>query len=216
MMSEETQKAASSLSQSSSQGTASLSQSSSLPSPSSSQSQGLVAASELQLSGQPTASPSTLFGHHTPTHSDKVQYTTPVKMYSPVPLQSQSFGPSPAKRPRGTQKKISNSLDAFQEMLATKFGEFDTHLKSALYSVLQKNTEEATATLERVRRLMKASLMKSEIMVKQVNKEIESEIDNLTSENLAVERELNETKIKLNELTKDYVADIFKEVENDM
>ena len=103
-------------------------------------------------------------------------------------------------------------------MLTSKFGEIDTHIKSALYSVMEKNADGVKDTLRKTRRLMKASLNKSECILKETTKEFQSEMETLIKKNYEMQKELDETKQKLNTFTNDYAADVFtdsdKEEEN--
>ena len=103
-------------------------------------------------------------------------------------------------------------------MLTSKFGEIDTHIKSARYSVVEKNADEMKDTLQKTRRLMKASLNKSECILKETTKEFQSEMETLIKKNYETQKVLAETKQKLNTLTNDYAADVFtdsdKEEEN--
>ena len=76
------------------------------------------------------------------------------------------------------EHKLKADIDSFQETLSSRFMEFDTHIKAALYSVSKKNPEEAAETLAKTRRIMKACTKKkkkkNEIMLKELKKEVES------------------------------------------
>ena len=97
--------------------------------------------------------------------SQETPQNTPhkVKMYTRIPIQA---SPNEAKKAKvekckEVEHKLKADIDSFQETLSSRFMEFDTHIKAALYSVLKKNPPEAAETLEKIRKIMKACTKKT-------------------------------------------------------
>lgn len=141
-------------------------------------------------------------------------YTSPAKLYTPVPKQNPTCSPFELKRSKAVEKsktaekELKSEVDSFEETLRSKFVEFDTNIKAALYSIsIAKKPEEAVESLERVLRLLKASAKKNEALFKEVKKGIEK----LTCKNIDLEKELADSQSKLTELAKDYIGEVFED-----
>ena len=109
---------------------------------------------------------------------------------------------------------------------------FDTHLKAALYSISKKEVNDASDSIEKVRRLMNGHMTKSILLIKETKNEVSADknkIAELTNQNAELVKQnaelakknanLNQkleiSKTAMDSLVRSMVANTFDHDEND-
>ena len=109
---------------------------------------------------------------------------------------------------------------------------FDTHLKAALYSISKKEVNDASDSIEKVRRLMKGHIAKSILLIKETKNEVSADknkIAELTNQNAELvkqnaelakknanlNKKLEISKTAMDSLVGSMVADTFDHDDND-
>ena len=109
---------------------------------------------------------------------------------------------------------------------------FDTHLKAALYSISKKEVNDASDSIEKVRRLMNGHMTKSILLIKETKNEVSADknkIAELTNQNAELVKQnaelakknanLNQkleiSKTAMDSLVRSMVANTFDHDDND-
>ena len=177
-------------------------------------------------------------GANTPVKVTPSNTPCKVTMYSPIPLMASGANTpvkvTPSNTPTKTPTKTPTNtcLDDLEQNINSNHLVFDTHLKAALYSISKKEVNDASDSIEKVRRLMKGHMAKSILLIKETKNEVSADknkIAELTNQNAELVKqnaELAKKKANLNQkleisktamdlLVGSMVADKFDHDDND-
>ena len=177
-------------------------------------------------------------GGSSQTSSSSQNTPCKVTMYSPIPLMASGANTpvkvTPSNTPTKTPTKTPTNtcLDDLEQNINSKHLVFDTHLKAALYSISKKEVNDASDSIEKVRRLMKGHMAKSMLLIKETKNEVSADknkIAELTNQNAELvkqnaelakknanlNKKLEISKTAMDSLVGSMVADTFDHDDND-